>query len=315
MNTRLRLAAAPAILATAAVVLLAGCQGSSSGSGGDQPSAAPSAQAGGPGNGSEGAAGDGPGLAPGGGAVTGEIAAVTGTVAQVRGTDGQTSVTWTGSTTFERTTTGTLADVKVGACVTAVAVGQGADASSSSSGAVTRVTITPAGSDGTCTGGFGGGRGGFPGGRDGQRPSGAPTDLPGGGQRGANGERPTGGPGAGRFPGGFGGFTSGKVTAVSGSTITVDALQLGTGGSTPTTAPKQVAVDASTTYTTTARSDASAVKVGLCAVARGKADDSGAVTATSITLSDKVDGSCSTGFGGRGFGRPGQGTGEGSTNA
>ena len=58
-----------------------------------------------------------------------------------------------------------------------------------------------------------------------------------------------------------------------------------------------------TTYTTTQSADASALKVGKCVVATGQADDTGAVAAQRLVVSDPVDGSCSTGFG---FGR-GQG--------
>lgn len=317
MNTRLRSFAAPAVAVTTVVLLLAGC-GKSSGPTGaaEQPAATPSAAAGGDGQSDRSRQGFG---GPGGG-VSGEIAVVTGSTAQVRGTDGQTTVTWTSSTTFERTSAGTLADVKVGVCVTAIAART--DGSSSSDAApVTSVAVSTPGADGTCTGGFGG--------RGGQRPAGASTDLPSGfptgfpgddgrrdGGNGSDGSTPRRSGAPGGFTGGFGGFTSGKVTAVSGSTITVDALSFGTTGAAPTTAPKQVTVDAATTYTTTTRASASAVKAGLCTVARGTADESGAVTATTMTLSDKVDGEC--GFGPRGFdGRQGGGAGDrqGATDA
>ena len=50
-----------------------------------------------------------------------------------------------------------------------------------------------------------------------------------------------------------------------------------------------------TTYTRTVAADASAIVVGQCATARGEADDSGKVTATSITVSAPTDGECSSG--------------------
>jgi hypothetical protein len=325
VNTRLRTLAAPAVLLTAAALLLAGCQsGSNAAKGAAQPSAAPSRAAG-----QDGFGGGG----PGGGGVSGQIAAINGTIAQVRGQDGQTSVSWSDSTTFERTAAATVADLKVGDCVNAssfdfsAAQGGAAPTQPAADAPVKTVAITAPGSDGTCTGGFGGGFG-RGGGFNGPRPSGAPTGQAGQGENGRrSGQRPSGAPtgGPGGF-GGFGAFTSGKVTAIDGSTITVDAIQIsrGAGASpTPTTAPKQITVDSSTTYTATTASTAQAMQVGLCAVARGKADDSGAVAATAITVSDPVNGACGTGFGGFRGPRGGQGGGnqgggqstQGGTNA
>jgi len=86
------------------------------------------------------------------------------------------------------------------------------------------------------------------------------------------------------------------VTAVSGSTITVDALDF----QTQKTSSKKVTVDGSTKYTETQTGAASDLVVGQCVTARGKADDSGTVAATALTVSAPVDGSCTTGFGGRG---------------
>jgi hypothetical protein len=93
--------------------------------------------------------------------------------------------------------------------------------------------------------------------------------------------------------------TSGQVTAVSGSTITVDALDF----QTQKTSSKTVTVDGSTKFTQTQQGAASDLVVGQCVVARGTADDSGTVAATALTVSAPVDDSCTTGFGGgRGFG-------------
>jgi hypothetical protein len=47
----------------------------------------------------------------------GKVAAVTDSTAQVQGMDGQVAVTWTGSTTFTKDVSATLADVEVGDCV------------------------------------------------------------------------------------------------------------------------------------------------------------------------------------------------------
>jgi hypothetical protein len=159
--------------------------------------------------------------------------------------------------------------------------------------------------NGACTGGFGG-RAGTGDAAGGQRPSGFPTDRPRSTDRPSN--RPT--DGSGRGFGNGGGFalpTSGKVTAVSGSTITVDAVDF----QTQKTASKSVTVGSATKYTQSQKAAASALAVGQCVVAQGKADDSGTVAATSIAVSAPVDGSCTTGFGFRGT-RPNGGTGSGS---
>ncbi|MDM7832265.1 DUF5666 domain-containing protein [Cellulomonas edaphi] len=299
----------------ALVTLLAGCSG---GAGADEPAVttAPSASAGANGNGN--GTGDGYGARQGergpggGGGVSGQIAQVDDSTMQVRGTDGQTTVTWSGDTTFSATSTGALTDVAVGSCIVAITGGMpSADstATPAADDAVRTVAVSAAASDGTCTPGLGGGGGfgggGFGGGAagtPGQRPSGAPTDLPS-----APGDAPTGMPGAG--PRGFGGFTSGKVTAVSGTTITVDATD-----PSGETASTTVTVDDSTTYTTTAKASAASLAVGACATVQGKTDTKGAVAATRIVVSKATDGTCSTGFGG-GFGgrggQPGQGDGAG----
>ena len=249
---------------------------------------------------------------------SGEIAAVTGTTAQVQSSDSQTAVTWTATTKVTQQVAGAFADVKVGACVTAIALSptSGGTAPSATPDittplAATSVIITPASSDGTCRGGFGGfagggprrggaGGGGFPGGR----PSGLPTD------------RPSGAPRGGRAGGAFGRVAAGKVTAVSGDGFTVDQTTFarsGRGGASPapsatpstTTVQRQVTVSSSTTYTATRSADASAIVVGQCMTAFGSEDSAGAITATTITLSQPTANGCASGFGG--FGRAGRG--------
>lgn len=108
------------------------------------------------------------------------------------------------------------------------------------------------------------------------------------------------------FRRGFADRVAGKVTKVSGTTITVSGIDgPGTTGSTSRT----VTVTASTTYTDTATTTAKALKVGLCAVVQGSTNSTGAVAARSIALSPKTGGSCETGFsfGGFGPGRSGAG--------
>lgn len=250
------------------LVTLAACGGGSESATDSTPTdsaaAAPAGGAGGAGGGMPGAPG-----------ASGTIAAVSGSTLQVQSeSSGQVAVSWTDATTFSEQVAGTLADVAVGSCVM---VQSAAEAEEGSPVTATAVRISEA-QDGECTGGFGGGPGG------GERPEGMPTDLP----TDLPTDRPTDMPGGGR---GFGGGTFGAVTAVSATGFTVEAPD----------SSVEVTVAAATTYATTATADASAVEVGRCATAQGEADDTGAVTATRISVSDPVDGACSSG---RGFGGP-----------
>jgi hypothetical protein len=283
----------PAI-AAASVLVLAGCSAGTSQAAAPTASAAPQQQ-------------DGGGAQPpgGGGGASGEIATVTGNVMQVRSADAQTAVTWTDVTTFTATVAGTLADVTVGSCVVAVSTATTDDATDTTVPLeATSIRIMQPSDDGTCAGGFGG-----PGG--GARPDGAPTDLPSMQvPDGAPTDLPSGAPGGARM---LGGAASGTVTAIDGSTLTVE-----TTGRDDATTSRTVTVTDATTYTTTAAADASAIVVGQCASARGESDDSGKVTATSITISAPTDGECAPAMlGGRGFpgGGPQSTTQTGGTDA
>lgn len=235
---------------------------------------------------------------PGGGqrgdmpGATGKIAAADGSTIQVQGNDSQTAVTYTDKTAITQQVTGSLSDVTAGLCVTVTP----ADGSQSSDTAVTAGTIrVTEKTDGSCQGGFGGGRpsgmpeGGMPSGMpEGETPSGAPE-----------GGMPSAGPGGG---GGFG--TSGEVTAVSGDTITVAATSFAPQaeeGAELETTTVTVTTTGKTTVTTTKAADATALIIGRCVTANGTADDTGAVSAERIEVSDAVDGECSTGFGRGGF--------------
>lgn len=255
-------------LAAATVLVLAGCTGSPSSAAppDDDPTAATRQ-------------GDGP--QRGGGGVTGEIASVTGTVMQVRSTDSQTAVTWTDATEFSATVDGTLADVTVGACIVAVSAATSTATEDDADAPVeaTSVALTEPEDDGTCAPGPGGGPA-----FGGDRPDGAPTDLP----TMPEGERPSGPPTGLRS---FGGGAIGTVTAVDGSTLTVASA-----GPDDETTTRTVTVTDATAYTTSVAADASTIVVGQCASARGEADDSGKVTATSITVSAPTDGECTGGM-------------------
>jgi hypothetical protein len=216
----------------------------------------------------------------GGGGVQGEIAAVTGTTMQVQDTDSQTAVTWSDATTFRRTVAADASAATVGTCV--VVLG-GTDAAASVS---VRDPV-----DGACTSGVGRGGGGGSGGRPTDLPSGAPTDLPSGMPSGMPTGMPTDRPdgATGGAAGGGLDVTVGLVTATADGSLTVETAD--TDGATVSV---EVTVDAATTWTRTSASEASAVAVGLCASAQGETDDSGGMTATSVTLSDPTDGQCAT---------------------
>jgi hypothetical protein len=85
---------------------------------------------------------------------------------------------------------------------------------------------------------------------------------------------------------------NGSVTSVSGSTIVIASQA---GGSSPTS--RTVTVGGSTTLTTVAKATSSAVKVGKCATAQGTADSTGTVAATTVRITDPVNGQCGGRFG------------------
>jgi hypothetical protein len=235
----------------------------------------------------------GPARFPG---ASGKVAAISGSTLQVQSVQsGQVAVTYTDGTTFTKTVSAAAGAITVGSCV----VVRGDAAASAASGPVTAVSVqvSPA-VDGACAvGGMAGGRPMGPGGTP-------PSGRPGGGQ----GAGPGGGQGADGGGQLAGRPTAGKVTAVHGSTITVAAVAFaGPGGgsaggtaspsATPSTSPVTVTTTASTTYTKTVSGSASDLAVGQCVTALGKADDTGALTASSIASQPAVDGECSAGFG------------------
>ena len=264
--TRVTLATASSVLVLATLAACGGDSGSDStaSDGGNQAAGGQAGQL--PG-------GQG-GMRPG---ASGEVAAVSGSTAQVQSqASGQVAVSWTDDTSFTRQVDATLADVTVGSCVLVTSADDDTAAT---------VRVTEASDDGGC--GFGGGGG--------QRPEGAPSGMPSDMPSDMPTDRPSDMPNGGR---GFG--TVGEVTAVSGTGFTVSATQPGADDATDVS----VTVGDDTTYTTTAKANAAAVEVGVCVNAQGDSDDTGAVTATTISVSRPVDGECTGGFG-MGGGRPG----------
>lgn len=291
MNLRHTLATTTA---TVALVSLAACGSSSTGS---------STSAGQPSTQASTAAGAATGAGNG---ASGQIAAISGKTLQVQNqTDGQVAVTYTAKTTITAQVAASLADVKVGSCVTVTPVMSASGAPSAQSGntgtlAAGNVRISQP-TNGDCLGGLGtmrpgGSASGFPSGRPSGFPSGRPSGFA------------SGGPGGGRT---FAFGANGKVTAVSATGFTVASQFPGTSSQAPR--DTTVTVSGSTTYTTTKPGDSSALKVGKCVVATGQSDDTGAVTADRLVVSDPVNGSCTGGFtirrGGAAGGQTGQGAG------
>jgi hypothetical protein len=216
---------------------------------------------------------------------SGTIAAVSDKTMQVQAPDtGQVAVTWTGSTTFTREADATLTDVAVGRCVLV-----GSDAAAASDGtasdtvAASSVKITQA-VDGSCAGALAFGGGPQHNGGPGVPPPGLPSD------------RPTDGAGGPVGPGGMRPGTLGEVTAVGADGFTVAAVQPTPGATSPDTTPVAVTVDGATTYTKTVGATAADVAVGLCAMASGDTDSTGALAARQIGLSRPVDGVCGGGL-------------------
>ena len=229
-------------------------------------------------------------VAPG---LTGEIAALTGQTFQLQDSDSQTAVTYSDATTFTSTLAATLADVTVGQCVNVsnAAAADGTDAATVATSVAVAVTDAV---DGACALGLGGmGGGGMAGGTPPtDMPTGLPEDMP----MGADGTAPTGMPTD--LPadaGGFGSRTSGLVTAVTATTITVESTDVDGVVSSET-----VTVDDSTSYTKTSAADVSALAVGLCASAQGEADDTGSFAASAVALSVTGDDGCVSAMAGPG---------------
>ncbi|MGH8962349.1 MAG: hypothetical protein ACRDWT_14355 [Jatrophihabitantaceae bacterium] len=259
----------------AGALLLSACGGATAGTGVSTPPSSTS---------SSGASGAGPARTGNvGPAASGLVAQISGTTMQVQNQQsGQVAVTWSASTRFTQTVPAALAAVHVGDCLVAVAA-SGTASTATSFTAMTIAVSAPV--NGSCTGG---------GARTGQRPSGFPS-----------GQRPSGFPSGGRRPSGapsgtagrsgFGAFATGKVTAVSGSSVVLAAQSFGSQGTGTTT--KTVIAGSTTKITTESGATAAALKVGRCVSAQGKAGSSGAVAATRVQITDATNGQCSTGFG------------------
>jgi hypothetical protein len=213
----------------------------------------------------------------------GEVAAVDGRTAQVQNEQtGQVAVTWTGTTDFTATVDAALADLSVGDCV--VVTGDGDEAIFNAS----TIQISDPTDDGCQAGPGGGGMGG---GRQ-EPPEGAPSP--------GEGETPEGTPEGDEDMGGVmpPGRVIGEVTAMHATGFTVVGMAGGADTGEEADVETTVSVSGDTSYTETQDATAKAVTVGSCVSAMGEADDVGAVTAESISISDPVHGSCGFPFGG-----------------
>ncbi len=229
----------------------------------------------------------------------GTIASVTtGTLEVQDPQSGQTTVTYTPSTPVTDQESATAADIAVGSCV--VVTSKSAPKSGSPIAAAT-VSITTASANGCTAGeGFGGPRAqGLTG--TAHKPATSSKN-----KRSSTFVRPT----------------IGQVTTVGGQGFTVEAVQRKFGGASASASSKSasssgaasaktssvsVTTGDSTTYTKTVTADASALTVGKCLTASGKADDTGSVAATVLRVSTPGPSGCSTSVRGSRFGGPGAG--------
>jgi hypothetical protein len=100
------------------------------------------------------------------------------------------------------------------------------------------------------------------------------------------------------------------VTQATANGFTVEGVlrKLGrpsTSSTTTTTAPASTSIDvttsSTTTYSQTSHTDSSSLAVGKCVTARGSADQTGAITATSISIRTPGANGCAFGRFGGGF--------------
>lgn len=234
------------------------------------------------------------------GATSGSVAAISGTSMEVQSPSaGQTAVDWTSSTTFSQIVNETASSVTVGDCVTVT----GTPSKKSKTKLTARsISISQPSSSGKCTTGSNGagGAGGAPRGSGGFR--GGNGGPPGGAGGGASGGK--------SFAGGGIAIANGKVTAVKGTSVSVSGtlFDLGTAAKSGAKKPSsktqklKITTAATTTYSTAQSISSSALAVGDCVSAIGQTGSTGDVTATTVSITSTGGQTCSSGFGGGGFG-------------
>ena len=198
-------------------------------------------------------------------AVAGRLSQLSGVRLLLNGQNGQFTVTYDRSTRFQRTDPGSPSDITIGACINAT----GASGPGGVTASIVQVSASVNGACGTGNAGSGGpGQGRFPNGGN------------------------VGNGGAANF-----GAVRGKVTAVSGSSVTVQP----TSGTDVT-----LTVPATASISKTEPATSKQLAVGQCIAAVGQVDSSGAVKARSVTITPAgPDGCTFGGFGPRGRPTPG----------
>jgi hypothetical protein len=251
-------------------------------------------------------------------------------------TSGQTTVNWTGTTTFSKTVSETTSAISNGDCLMVTGT---SSRKSKTTIAARSITITSAPASGSCSSATGqrfAGGSGFPGGGGtsgshfGGGGSGGSSSSSGGESfaSGGTGGRPSS---SGRgFPGLANlAIATGKVTGVSKGTVTLSGILVSglfsaaksssksSSKSSKSSKPKKptlpkteklkITTAKSTTLTETQKAAATALAVGVCVSAVGPASTTGAVTASTVRITPATNGSCTGGFGGGGFGGGGFG--------
>jgi hypothetical protein len=189
----------------------------------------------------------------------GELVQMNGMTLILSATSGDLTVVYDTSTTFQKTSTGTFADVSAGKCI--VATGQ-----KDAAGTMTAATVRLTGKvNGTC----------------------AVAAGPGGGGGGGNRTPP---PGASPRPNRPNvAFVAGEVTAVKGTAITIQPA---------TGAAQLVTIPTTATVSRSAAATAADLALHQCVQANGPRDAAGKVTARTVTIVPAGPSGCFTGGGG-----------------
>jgi hypothetical protein len=240
----------------------------------------------------------------------GSVAALSATSMEVQNPNsGQTTVSWTSTTQFSKTVTEAVSAITVGDCVTATGT---ASKKSKTTVAARNISVSMPNSSGACVGTSTNGPGGSNIGIRAGGPAGAFRF-----RGGSGGGPPEGGEGLpkGAPSGNFGrqlanlSIATGKVTAVSASTLTISGISVSPGSfqrtsqskskktlSTPKVQTLKVTTSSSTPVSATQTAASTDLAVGDCVNAFGPAATNGSVTASTVRITLPVGGSCTGGF-------------------
>jgi hypothetical protein len=220
-----------------------------------------------------------PGRGAFGNAVVGQVSQVASGKMTVAQQSGSVNVTFDSTTSVLQSGAGTISQAVPGTCVVATGT---TDASGTITARTFQVQLNM---NGNCTPPAGAGQGGFGGGQG-----------PGAGGSSPRPGRGSPSPGAGGGPPANFANVRGKLTNVSGSTMTVQPQ---------TGSPVTVVVSSSTTVTRLVSSSTARLATGECVTATGQRDSSGTVKARSILISAPGPNGCTRAGGFGGGGRPG----------